>query len=251
MPDITVTLAVSSFVAGILMFLAPCTLPLLPAYIAFISGVTESDLQTKKIHKARVLKNAFAFVFGFSVIFISFGVLAGLFGTFIGGSKVVLSQIGGVLVIVFGLSMLNVLHFFPLLHSWHMKFPESITPGKPFSAFIIGSIFALGWTPCIGPVLATVLLLASISSTVLYGALLLTLFSLGLAVPFLLIAVAFIKMSHLIQRFGHLTKWINIVGGVLMIILGVLLVTQNFGLLFQYGTAVFDFLGIAVLFGYY
>ncbi|MDC1205263.1 cytochrome c biogenesis protein CcdA [Candidatus Pacebacteria bacterium] len=252
--EISIAFIVSAFIAGILMFLAPCTLPMVPAYLAFISGVKQSDVDgTKKgtDAKRRIIKNAIAFILGFSIIFVAFGILAGLFGTFIGQFRVILTQVGGVFIIIFGLMMLNVINFAPLMKDRKLSMPSSLKPGKPTSAFLIGATFALGWTPCVGPVLASVLLLASTSTTVLSGGFLLGVFSLGLAVPFLLTAFLYAHASETILRYGSITKWVSIVGGVFLIFIGGLLLTDNFGLTVEYGYKVFNFFGFEGLFDLY
>ncbi|MCH7590877.1 hypothetical protein IIB34_07560 [PVC group bacterium] len=116
------------------------------------------------------------------------------------------------------------------------------TVGKPSSSLVIGSAFAFGWTPCVGPILGSILLLASTSTTALQGALLLTVFSAGLAIPFLLVAIGFSHAAVYIERISKYLKWISVVGGVFLVILGLLLVTNNFGLLIQYGFELFGFI---------
>jgi len=251
MLTISFTFALASFVAGLLMFLAPCTLPLVPAYLAFISGVQEDQVKGNKEARRKILKNAIFFVLGFSVIFVSFGILAGFFGSFVGPYRALLSQIGGAFIIVFGLMMLNIIKIAPLMRDHKMKLPKFIKPGHPSSAFLIGSIFALGWTPCVGPVLASVLLIATTKATVFSGAILLLLFSAGLAVPFLLTAVLYARAGGLIARYAHISRMISVVGGLFLILIGFLLLFGNFGLTIQYGYQFMEFLGLGNLLEYY
>ena len=246
-----VSLAAAAFIAGLLMFLAPCTLPLVPGYLAFISGVKQKDALHIKASRAKIRRNAVAFVVGFSVIFISFGILAGFFGSFIGQYRQLLSQIGGVFIIGFGLLMLNVISISPLMRTHTLTLPRFITPGESLSAFLIGSIFALGWTPCVGPVLASVLLIATTNGTVLSGALLLAIFSLGLAIPFLLTAVLYAQASVYIAKYSYIAKLTSVIGGLFLIGIGVLLLFGNFGLLVLYGFEAMNALGIGDLLDYY
>jgi len=129
-----------------------------------------------------------------------------------------------------------------------LQMPATLKPGKPSSAFLMGSTFALGWTPCVGPVLASVLLLASTSTSVLEGGFLLGVFSLGLSIPFLATAFLYARASKTIARYAQVSKWISWIGGVFLIFVGVLLLTDNFGLTVEYGYKIFNFFGIEGLF---
>ena len=253
MLEISFGLTLSAFIAGVLMFLAPCTLPLVPAYLAFISGVKRHDLEspvTADHARRQIIVNGVFFTLGFSMVFIAFGMLAGLFGSQIGQWRGLLAQIGGVFVILFGLMMLNIIRIAPLLREYRMPTPEAFKPGNPVSASLIGATFAFGWTPCVGPVLGTVLLLASAQSTVYSGGFLLAVFSLGLSVPFLLTALLYSRATKTIVRWQGVTKWISYIGGVFLVMIGVLLVSEHFGLMVQYGNELFKLLGIGMLFEY-
>jgi len=251
MLELNITFAIASFVAGLLMFLAPCTLPLVPAYLAFISGVKQNEVQDDKEARKKIRINAISFVLGFSTIFISFGILAGFFGSFVGPYRALLSQIGGAFIILFGLMMLNIISIAPLMRDRKITLPKFITPGEPVSAFLIGSIFALGWTPCVGPVLASVLLLATTKATVLSGAFLLALFSAGLAVPFIATAMLYARAGNLIAKYAYISRTVSIVGGLMLIGIGFLLLFDNFGLTIQYGYRFFEFIGIGNLLEFY
>lgn len=254
MVEISFGLAVSAFIAGILMFLAPCTLPLVPAYLAFISGVKNKDLQTSKEKKRALRKiriNALAFILGFSFVFISFGVLAGFFGSFIGQFRVLLGQVGGAFIIIFALMMLQVVKVTSLTSEHKLKLPDSVKPGNPVSAALIGVTFALGWTPCVGPVLASVLLLATTSTTVLSGALLLGIFSLGLALPFLAVAILYGSAQEFVSKYSFVSSGVNFVGGLFLLLIGILVLTNNFGLTVEYGYKVFNQIGIEGIFDHF
>ena len=254
MPELTITLTLAAFFAGVLMFLAPCTLPLLPAFLAFISGTSEKNLRLKHTPaglKRLVMRNAMAFVFGFTLVFVSFGILAGFFGSIIGPFRSVITPIGGVFVIIFGLFMIGFLHIPLLTKEYKITMPLHIHPGRPVSSFLMGGVFALGWTPCVGPVLATVLLLATTASTMISGIFLLLVFSLGLAVPFLFCALFYAHIAHIIEKYLTVSKWINYIGGVFLILIGVLLLTDNFGLTVEYGYLLLNAIGIEGFLDYY
>ena len=243
----------SSFVAGLFTFLAPCTLPLVPAYLGFISGVATDDFNDPAKARAarrKIILNGAFFILGFSTVFILFGTLAGFLGQGLAPYRMWFGRVGGALVVLFGLFMLGVfrLPFFETEH--RIKMPAFLTVGKPVSSLAIGSAFALGWTPCVGPILGSILLLASASSTALQGALLLAVFSAGLAMPFLLIAIGFSKASGYIEKLAKYLQWVSIIGGVFLIVLGVLLMTDNFSVLIRYGYQIFDFINYEGLLDY-
>jgi len=177
------SLVIPSFIAGILTFLAPCTLPLVPGYLGFISGVSVDDLKDpEKSHGARrkIFMNGLLYVIGFSVVFIMLGSLVGLGGSALVQHRVLLGRIGGAFIIIFGLYMLNVLklNFLNFLGGEHrIPIMNKLKPGTPLSSLIFGSTFALGWTPCVGPILGSVLVLAASSATVGQGTVLLAVFS--------------------------------------------------------------------------
>src|SRR3989344_3063397 len=184
------SLIIPAFIAVILTFLAPCTLPLVPGYLGFISGVSVQDLQdTLKAKSARrkIFLNGFLFVVGFSFILILLGSLFGLGGSALVQYRIWLSRIGGIFVILFGLFMIGVLRLPFLNVEKNIGRISALKPGNPISSLIFGATFAFGWTPCVGPILGSILTLAASSATIGQGAFLLSVFSLGLAVPFLII----------------------------------------------------------------
>ncbi|MBL7045660.1 MAG: sulfite exporter TauE/SafE family protein [Parcubacteria group bacterium] len=245
MEPLSIGFIVSAFIAGLLTFLAPCTLPLVPGYLGFISGVPPEDLNNpnkKKEVRRRIFLNGVFFILGFSVVFILFGTLAGVIGQGLVPYRVWLTRTGGLFVILFGLFMLGVLNIPFLNKEKKISAPKWLSIGKPSSSFIIGSAFAFGWTPCVGPILGSILLLASTSSAAFSGAILLAVFSAGLAVPFLLVALGISHATSYIKRMDRYIKWTSIVGGVFLVFIGVLLLTNNFGLLVQWGFSIFGFL---------
>ena len=239
------SLIIPSLIAGVLTFLAPCTLPLVPGYLVFISGSSLEDLKdAEKAKKVRwkIFYNGLLFVIGFSAVFIILGTAAGFVGQFLAPYRIWLSRIGGVFVIIFGLFMLNVLKLPFLTGEKKLKVPAIFERGKSLNSFILGTAFGFGWTPCVGPILGSILLLASTSATALQGSLLLAVFSLGLAIPFLVIALGIGSASKYLNRFSKYLNAASIIGGIFLIILGVLLLTNNFGLLITYGFRVLDFI---------
>ncbi len=220
--DVTAFLA---FSAGILSFFSPCVLPLVPSYLIFISGASienYSDLSTKK-HRKTLLLHALSFIVGFSLVFISLGLSSSLLGNLFSTYEKWIVRIGGVILILFGLNMLNILKI-PFLNQEKMVHLKAKPIGL-VGSFVIGITFSLGWTPCIGPVLASILLIASTTSSVREGAYLLSLYSLGLAVPFFVAALLVGRLLHLMQKYGWLMKYSSYVIGGLLIVIGVLLAT--------------------------
>lgn len=248
------SLIIPAFIAGILTFLAPCTLPLVPGYLGFISGASLEDLKNpEKSKRARwkIFLNGLFFMLGFSAVFIIMGTIVGFIGaTLLVPYRLWLGRIGGGFVIVFGLFMLNVLKIPFLMKEKQFRAPALFKTGKPINSFILGSAFAFGWTPCVGPILGSILLLASTATSALQGALLLTIFSAGLAVPFLLIAVGIGSASRYIQNISKYLNVVSIIGGVFLIFLGVLLVMGKIGLLIAYGYKIFQFINYDRLLDY-
>lgn len=247
------SLVIPAFIAGILTFLAPCTLPLVPAYLGFISGVSAKDLQdplTARRAKRRIFLNGLFFIFGFSAVFIALGSIAGSFGYLLFGYKTWLSRIGGIFVILFGLFMLNVVKIPFLSKEMQIKTPVLFQKGNIANSFVLGIAFGFGWTPCVGPVLGSILTLATTSATALQGAFLLSVFSLGFALPFLAIAAGFGSASAYIAKFGKYLNIISIIGGLFLIFLGILLVTNKLSIWVAYFYRLFDFINYDRLLDY-
>lgn len=233
----------AAFLAGVLMFLAPCTLPIVPGYLAFIAGV---PLGEEARRRGQIVRNAIAFVIGFSLIFILLGTFAGLVGAILGPWRTVIGRIAGVIIILFGLTMLGFLRL-PILSTEHRtRVPKFLKLGRPESSAFIGVLFALGWSPCIGPILGTILYVASVSG-VFVGASLLGVFSLGLGLPFVLAAVFIEKIDSWFSGFGRLTTAFNYCGGVVLIAIGILMLLGNMGLLVTWGFGLFDSTGYSQL----
>ncbi|MEK7649578.1 MAG: cytochrome c biogenesis protein CcdA [Patescibacteria group bacterium] len=220
-----------AFVAGVLMFLAPCTLPLLPAYLGFISGASASDLANPKLKnkiRLRVLRNGFLYGLGFAVVFVALGLLVGVVGGALVPWRKVLIRLGGAFVIFFGLSMiLPAAPFFKGLQRERRVRFLSLRPGSAVASFFFGASFALGWTPCVGPILGGVLTFAATTANPLQGAYYLAVFSLGLGLPFMIVAFFFGSAAQYIARFERYLRPVSYIGGVLLILLGVLMLSDN------------------------
>lgn len=223
---LTIPLILGSFGAGVGMFLAPCTLPLVPSYVGFIAGGSA--------RRRDILRNAFAYVLGFSVVFIILGIFAVAIGHLLGPWRLFIPQVAGAIIILFGLTMLGVR--VPLLSAeGHVKLPKFLVVGRWESSFFIGALFALGWSPCIGPILGTVLLVASTSATALQGGILLAIFSAGLALPFILCAALMDTLQPLLMRFARLMRVLSVLNALLLIFIGILMLTGELGLLVTWG----------------
>jgi cytochrome c-type biogenesis protein len=216
---------ITAFVAGLLSFFSPCVLPLVPIYLGYMTGTAANNLGTAK--RLRILLHALFFVLGFSIIFVLLGAVAGLLGSLIGRVLPILVRIGGVLLIVLGLSLCGVINIPLLQMDKHLNMDNRREKGY-WASFLVGIVFAAGWTPCIGPVLASILFLAANSQTMVNGALLLGIYSLGLGLPFV-VAGGLINLAvPLFRRMGRWARIFNYIGGGLLIAMGFLLLTGLF-----------------------
>lgn len=225
MPDVSILMA---FTAGLISFLSPCVLPLVPGYISFVSGVTFTELKNKKSipsfldrEKRIVLINSLFFVAGFFLIFIFLGVMAIWIGAFLSSKISLMSKIGGSIIIFFGIYKIGLIR--PQLFYKEARFNIKARKFGYAGAMIIGSAFALGWTPCIGPILGVILTYAGTLENVKQGIVLLLIYSLGLGVPFLLTALA---INHFWRFFKRIKKYLGLLevtSGVIMVILGAMI----------------------------
>jgi len=225
MTDVSYSL---SFLAGVLSFLSPCVLPLFPSYVSFITGLSFEDL-TGTTDRRRVrfltMTNSLAFIFGFSAIFIALGASSSVIGRILFDYQDVIRIVGGILIIIFGLFVAGFLKMDLLTRE--KKIHLSGRPSGYVGAFVIGMTFAAGWTPCIGPILGSILLYASSKGSTVYGIKLLSVYSLGMAVPFFMASLAinsFLSYSRRLQRYMRV---IMIISGLLLIVFGIMLLMNK------------------------
>ena len=221
----------TAFIFGLLSFFSPCVLPLVPAYLSFMSGVSVEELMSSRGSEAlkRTGLKSVLFVLGFSVVFIIMGATATSVGQFLVERTYLLMKVAGVIVVIFGLHMLGVFRIKALYAEkrFHARFQ-----GAGFVApFLIGVVFAFGWTPCIGPVLGAILTLAASSDTLAQGIGLLAVYSLGLGIPFLITGFATGAALRALGRFKPHFRKFEVASGVLMIAVGVLIFTDSLQIL--------------------
>ena len=227
MAEITLAVAV---LAGLASFVAPCILPMIPAFLAYISGTTLSELNQKNgsntitINRTNIVLNSVFFVIGFSVVFSTLGVIINsVLSTSAGELVAGLNQIGGIIIIGFGVFLL----LSTKINKLNMEkkfFPKSSKSSYPMS-FVFGLAFAVGWTPCVGPILGTILTLAATTPSVAFN--LLLLYSLGLGIPFILIGVFYSRATRIIRSMSKHLKYYNVILGGFIVLLGILVFTNQ------------------------
>ena len=223
-----------AFVAGLVSFLSPCVLPLIPGYISMLSGLSMEDLrgQVSQGVTTLILRNSVAFVIGFSAVFITLGASATAIGRFLLSERSIFDIVAGVIIIIFGLHLTGLIKIPFLYREARMN---TIAPRRGVvGSFILGFAFAFGWTPCIGPILTGILARAAIKNTVFQGMFLLAIYSAGLAIPFLLTAFGVGKFIKFYGRFRKHMKVVEVASGVLLIGIGVLMAFNKFTVLSGY-----------------
>jgi cytochrome c-type biogenesis protein len=211
----------TAFAAGVISFLSPCVLPLVPGYLSYVGGARTDGPQRAKI---QILTLSALFVLGFSVVFVTLGASASYLGRLLLAYRYEMNIVGGTIVIAFGLFMLGGMRTMGWLYR-EKRFDVSMRGGRPAAAFVLGLAFGFAWTPCIGPVLGAILTVSAVSTSVSAGVVLLAIYSLGLGVPFLLSAVF---MRGLTQRYGSLRRIghvAHIAAGVVIVLMGVAMIT--------------------------
>jgi len=223
-------LPIAAFLAGLISFLSPCVLPLVPGYVSLISGAGVDELKSAQGQlMRRVMVNSVGFIFGFSIVFITLGAISTGLGQLAAQYKHLLSIVAGVVVIIFGLHLTGIFQIKWLLQDARLHSVKGNS--TPIGAFVIGFAFAFGWTPCLGPILSAILVIASQEDKVVQGILLLAVYSLGLAVPFLMTSLLMERFLKFYSRFRSHMHALEIISGGLMIALGILLVIGRFTLI--------------------
>jgi len=217
-----------SFIAGLLSFISPCILPLIPAYLSYITGVSIENIRTGEHYKKNLLLSV-VFILGFTLVFTILGASATWLGSQLLMKQNAVRIIGAVVVILFGLHLTGILKIKPLYKQKKIQLGR-ITSGYT-GAFIIGIVFAFGWTPCVGPVLAAILIMASNEGSLFRGILLLLFYSLGIGLPFIITTAALNKMLAVFTRIRKHYRKIEISTGLLLVVIGILLLLNKFQVL--------------------
>jgi len=220
-------LPIAAFLAGVISFLSPCVLPMVPAYLAFISGVSIEELTAEGADRRRiawrVTTRSLAFVAGLTVVLVALGATATALGSLLGAYQALLAKIAGGVIILFGLHLAGVLRITALYRERRVQVKRRL-PGL-LGAFVAGLAFAFGWSPCVGPVLGAVLALAAAQEALAQGMALLLVYSLGLGIPLLLAALATNAVLGAFDRVKRAFRAVEIIGGVLLVAIGVALIT--------------------------
>lgn len=220
-----------AFIAGLLTFASPCIFPLIPAYVSYITGISFDELKETgrgDIQRKTLIHSLF-FILGFSLVFIALGASASLLGRFILEYKVWLSRIGGLFVILFGLYIMGVFRIGAL--EKERKINVKLRKGSRLGSFLLGVTFAAAWTPCVGPILGSILIYAGAQETMLEGIWLLGFYSLGIAIPFVISALLVNSLLSHISRLNKYLAVVNYACGILLVLIGILLITGHFGMI--------------------
>lgn len=228
-----------AFLAGVLAFFSPCILPLVPAYVAYFTGVGISDIshasqQQQTQYKKKVFLHSLIFVSGFILIFTLLGLATGALGSFLAVHQTTLQRLGGVFMILLGVYLMEIIHLPRLYTQLKLDSSKHITTFQWLNTFLAGLTFGFAWTPCVGPVLASILFLATFSGGSIEGVMLLLTFSLGIAVPFIITALLIQSVMPLIKKFGKYIMVIQKIAGAFIIVLGILLLTGYFNTVLYY-----------------
>ncbi|MBI5878506.1 MAG: sulfite exporter TauE/SafE family protein [Chloroflexi bacterium] len=230
-----------AFVAGILSFVSPCCLPLVPAYLSYITGVSVEDFSSEAVahRRTQIFMSAVAFAVGLALVFtLVFGTTATLLGQVLYDYKDWFEKIAGALVIVFGLHMLGVIHIGFFEQEKRMDFTKRRAPGF-LGAMLMGAAFGIGWTPCVGPILGGIITMASQANRMFDGMVLLLVYGLGLGVPFVLAGILIGQLTQVLSRIKRYMRVANYASGALLIFMGLLLMTSQMTAITVYLTRIF------------
>lgn len=233
-----------AFLAGILSFISPCVLPLIPSYISFVTGISFEELtegNNNPAVKKVIILNSLMFILGFSVVFIALGATVSLLGQYFAIYQGVIRRVGAIIIIFLGLHIIGIVNIKALQRDKRLHFFREKPVGF-IGSFLVGVGFAAGWTPCIGPILASILIVAGTSETLGLGVWLLVVYSLGLAVPFLLTSLGINTFLNYFNRFKKHMRIVSVVSGLFLIVMGVLIYTNYFAIFTGYLNAWFPFL---------
>lgn len=228
-----------AFLAGVITFFSPCILPVIPGYIGYFTGVGVNEVlhagaSKKRFYKQAVFIHSLWFVFGFLIIFVLLGMATGAVGSFLAVNKIVLQRIGGGLLILLGVYLMQIIKIPWLYKETKFTMPHVFKKFKWLNSLAAGVTFGFAWTPCIGPILATILFLATFSGGSFQGFLLLFVFALGLGLPFIVVALGIQRFLPLIRRAGKYIALIQKLAGASILILGILLVLNLFNPVLSY-----------------
>ncbi len=231
---------VGAFVAGLLSFLSPCVLPLIPSYVTYITGLSFADLKEEHpshLVRKKTIVHSLLFIAGFTFVFMALGASATYIGSFLQERMDLIRKIGGVLIVLFGIHVSGLVHLGVLLGEKRINIHRK--PAGYAGSILVGIAFAAGWTPCIGPILASILMIAATEEKVYQGMILLFSYSLGLGTPFFISSLALHKFLVLFNRFKKMIRIFEIVTGLFLIVVGVLVFTNSLTFISQYITMLF------------
>lgn len=243
-PQIIEVSWVAAFLAGIVSFLSPCILPLIPGYMSLVTKLSFEELTSDnpKSKTSKILIPTIIFVLGFSFVFVALGASASFIGHFLRENKQLLLQISGVLIIIFGIFVMEIINI-PQLYR-EKRFNIQGNNLGMVGIFLLGCAFAFGWTPCVGPILATILLYASTSEETTKSGILLFIYSLGLGIPFIITGLAFSKALNTFKWIKKHYKYYKFIVGLTLVAVGILMLTNKIFYLNIYGQKVLDIFGI-------
>jgi cytochrome c-type biogenesis protein len=242
--NVSITFA---FLGGLLSFASPCVLPLVPAYVSFVTGISFEELTNSSDDrgiKRTIFVNSLAFIVGFSVVFVGLGASASFMGQFIMTYQEIIRKVGGIVIILLGIHIIGIINFNILQREKRLHFFRE-KPAGLLGSFFVGIGFAAGWTPCIGPILATILIVAASSDTIGFGIILLVSYSMGLAVPFILTSLGINTFLKHFSRLKRHMRIVSIITGSFLICMGLLIYSNYFAIFTSYLNGILPSLKLA------